>query len=319
MKLKIGIIEDIHEDGIKLLENQPDFDYEIIKNISKDNLIKRLPEFDAITLRNIPLGIDILPYCKKLKVVSRHGVGFDNVDTKFLKENNIKLLITASANAVAVAEHVMFMILNISKGKTLYDNAVRSGDFRSKVFKNETFELSNKHVLIIGFGRIGKNLIKKLKGFDMKVSVYDPFIESNTIESFGGTKIENLDNVLSDIDIFTIHTPLNSKTKNLITLDRLNKMKKNTVIINTARGGIINENDLDKALNDNIIFAAGLDVFEKEPPNLNNPLLKNNKVLLSPHSATFTKECSSRMSIQAVQNIIDFFKKKIDDYMVVKL
>ena len=304
MKLKIGIIEDIHEDGIKLLENQPDFDYEIIKNISKDNLIKRLPEFDAITLRNIPLGIDILPYCKKLKVVSRHGVGFDNVDTKFLKENNIKLLITASANAVAVAEHVMFMILNISKGKTLYDNAVRSGDFRSKVFKNETFELSNKHVLIIGFGRIGKNLIKKLKGFDMKVSVYDPFIESNTIESFGGTKIENLDNVLSDIDIFTIHTPLNSKTKNLITLDRLNKMKKNTVIINTARGGII---------------AAGLDVFEKEPPNLNNPLLKNNKVLLSPHSATFTKECSSRMSIQAVQNIIDFFKKKIDDYMVVKL
>ena len=113
--------------------------------------------------------------------------------------------------------------------------------------------------------------------------------------------------------------PLNSKTKNLIDLKMLKNMKKNTIIINTARGGVINENDLDFALKEKIIFAAGLDVFEKEPPDTNNPLLKNNRVLLSPHSATFTKECKYRMGIETAQNIIDFFENKINKSMLVKL
>ena len=113
--------------------------------------------------------------------------------------------------------------------------------------------------------------------------------------------------------------PLNSKTKNLINLKKLEIMKKNVIIINTARGGIINEKDLDIALKKNIIFGAGLDVFEKEPIDLNNPLLKNKKVLLSPHSATFTEECTERMGIETVQNVIDFFENKIKNNMIVKL
>ena len=113
--------------------------------------------------------------------------------------------------------------------------------------------------------------------------------------------------------------PLNNETKKLINLKMFKNMKKNTIIINTARGGVINERDLDKALKEKIIFAAGLDVFEKEPPNPNNPLLKNNKVLLSPHSSTFTKECKSRMSIETVQNVIDFFENKTKESMIVKL
>ena len=117
----------------------------------------------------------------------------------------------------------------------------------------------------------------------------------------------------------SLHVPLNEKTKNLIDYSKLKNMKIEVIVINTARGGIINENDLDKALRENIIFGAGLDVFENEPIDKTNPLLTNKKVLLSPHSATFTNECKSRMSLETTRNIIDFFENKIDKSMIVKL
>ena len=316
---KIGIIEKIHDKGIDLLKNKKNFEYEIIENTSKDNLIKVLPKFDGVTLRVAKLDDSILGYCKKLKVISRHGVGYDNVDTKFLKKKNIKLLITATANAVSVAEHVMYMILTLSKGIVGYDKMVRDGDFRKAVNQLTTFELLNKEILILGFGRIGKNLIKRCNGFEMNVNVYDPFVDESTIKNFGGNKVEDLEAAFRTTDYISIHMPLNSKTKNLINFKKLEIMKKNVIIINTARGGIINENDLDIALNKNIIFGAGLDVFEKEPVDLNNPLLKNKKVLLSPHSATFTEECTERMGIETVQNVIDFFENKIKNNMIVNL
>ena len=316
---KIGIVDQIHEDGIKILKDHPKFEYEIIKDISKKNLIKELPKFDGLALRLTKLDEEILSACKKLKVISRHGVGYDNVNTNFLKKNNIKLLITATANAVTVAEHVMFMLLNISKGKTLYDDAVRSGFFKENVRKNDTFELYNKTVLIVGFGRIGKILVKRFLGFEMKVKVFDPFVNENIIKSFGAVKIEDLKKTLSEIDVVTLHVPLNEKTNNLFDINVFKNMKKNSVIINTSRGGIINEKDLDKALNDRIIFAAGLDVFLKEPIEKNNPLLKNKNVLLSPHASTLTKECILRTAKETIQNLIDFFENKTKNEMVVKL
>ena len=153
----------------------------------------------------------------------------------------------------------------------------------------------------------------------MEVYVYDPFVSSEIIESFGGKKINDLSSNLKKTDFLPIHMPLNKDTKNLINLKTLKTMKKEAIIVNTARGGLINEHDLNEALNKKYIFAAGLDVFEKEPPDSNNPLLKNERVLLSPHSATFTKECKSRMSIETVQNLIDFFENKINDNMIYKL
>ena len=287
--------------------------------MTKENLIKELPKFDAVTLRVTKLFPEILKHCKKLRVISRHGVGYDNVDLKYLKDNKIALLITATANAVSVAEHVMYMILSLSKGITQYDSLVRSGNFKNNVSKIETYELLNKEILIAGFGRIGKILIKRCLGFDMKVNVFDPFIDKKTIESFGGKKIDDIYSGIKTADFLSIHMPLNNETRNLINLDKLKTMKKNAIIINTARGGIINEVDLDVALNNGIIFGAGLDVFEKEPINIDNPLIKNKKVLLSPHSATFTKECTSRMSIETIENIINYFENKIKKNMVVKL
>ena len=315
----IGIIEKIHKDGINLIEKNPNYNYKIIEDPSNENLIKELPKFDADTLRVTKLGSEVLKHCKKLKVISRHGVGYDNVDLNFIKKNNISLLITATANAVAVAEHVMYMILSLSKGITSYDDAVRSGTFKKNISNIFTYELYNKEILIAGFGRIGKSLIKRCLGFDMRVNVYDPYVDSKTINSYGGKKIENLDEAFKTLDYLSIHMPLIEKTKNLINLKTLKQMKNTAIIVNTARGGIINEIDLDNALNNNIICGAGLDVFENEPILMSNPLIKNKKVLMSPHSATFTKECTSRMGIETIKNIIDFFEKKISPNMIVKL
>ena len=314
---KIGVIERIHNKGLELFDQNKKFQYEIIDDISKENLIKQLPKFDGLTLRVAKLGPEILQNCKKLKVISRHGVGYDNVDVEYLKKNNIKLLITATANAVSVAEHVMYMILSLSKGINEYDKMVRSGQFRNAANKLLTFELLNKEILILGFGRIGKILIQRCLGFDMKVNVYDPYVEKKDIEKYGGNKVENLEQSLKSADYLSIHMPLNDNTKNLINLKKLKTMKKNVIIINTARGGIINEKDLNEAVKNNIIFGAGLDVFEKEPIEIDNPLIKNKKVLLSPHSATFTEECTIRMGIQTVQNIIDFFENKLQKKMLV--
>ena len=316
---KIAVIEEVHKDGLDLLENHPNYEYELITDVSEENLIKKLPLFDACTLRVTSLNSKILEHCKKLKAISRHGVGIDNVDLKYIKENNITLLITATANAVAVAEHVMTMILSISKEVKLYDKEVRLGNFKNNSKSIKTIELLNKCILIAGFGRIGRNLIKKCLAFDMNVLVYDPYVDKGIIEDLGGVKLEKFDHGLSKADFLSIHMPLTKETKNLINSTNLKKMKKNSIIVNTARGGIINETDLDKALNEKIIFGAALDVFEKEPIDKNNPLLKNNRVLLSPHSATFTDECTSRMGMQTTQNLIDFFENNIEKSMIVKL
>ena len=316
---KIGIIEKIHDKGIDLLKNNKNFEFEIIENITEENLVNVLPKYDGITLRVAKISPEILKNCNKLKVISRHGVGYDNVDLKTLKKNNIKLLITATANAISVAEHVMYMILSLTKGLSRYDEMVRSGQFRNAVNSIRTFELLNKKILIMGFGRIGRILIKRCLGFEMKPIIYDPFVDKEVIEKYGGIKVENLDSALKVADFISVHLPLNDRTKNLIDLSKLKSMKKDVIIINTARGGIVNENDLDEAIKNNIIFGAGLDVFEKEPIQMTNPLIKNKKVLLSPHSATFTEECTKRMGIQTVQNLIDFFENNLKENMIVKL
>ena len=316
---KVAIIEKIHSDGLEFLKKNNNFDFDVIDDVSEENLIKVLPNYDACTLRVSKLDSNILKHCKKLKVISRHGVGFDNVDTNFLKESGITLLITATANARAVAEHVIYMMLTISKGFNIYDNEVRKGNFKSNSNKITTYELFKKNILIFGFGRIGKILAELCKAFEMKIKIYDPYIDKKIIENLGYKKIDDYNEEIKKSDYISLHLPLKKDTKNLINFDIMKNMKKNSIIINTSRGGIVNENDLNKALNEKLIFGAGLDVFEKEPILNDNPLIKNKRVLLSPHTATFTEECKSRMSIETVKNIVDFFSNKINKSMVVKL
>ncbi len=318
-KKKILVIQNIHDAGIQLLKENSNFEFEIIDDIEVEVLKKKIVNCDALSIRTAKLPGEVIDLGKKLKIISRHGVGYDNIDLNSSKKNNITIAITASANAVAVAEHVMFMLLNISKRKNMYDETVKSGNFSDRNKLPKTIELWKKNILIAGFGRIGQCLIKRCKGFEMNIFVYDPFVSKDVIENLGGKKVDNLEDSLKDMDVISIHVPLNDKTKNLINYDLLKIMKKNCIIINAARGGVINEIDLDKALNENLIFGAGLDVFESEPPNKKNPLLKNDKVFLSPHTAAFTEECMIRMGKETIQNIIDFFEKKLDKSKIIKL
>ena len=318
---KIGIIDTMNSKGIELLKSHKNFNVDVITDLSKENLLKELPKYDGVTLRRGKLDSEVLKNCKNLKVIARHGVGYDNVDTNYLKANNIALLVTHNSTSTSPAEHIMFMILNIYKGREMFDKMVRDGSFHKAIHLqiDDNFELFDKKILIVGFGRIGKKLIKKCLGFDMKVLVYDPYVDEKNIKLLGGEKIVNLESVLKEIDILSMSVPLTEKTRNMISHKEISLMKKNAIIINISRGGIINENDLNDALNKNVISFAGLDVFETEPPEINNPLLKNKRVLLSPHAATFTKECLENMSLETAQNIIDFFDKKLEKFKIVKL
>ena len=295
------------------------YEYEILENLEAQDIKSKISNCDAISIRTAKLSGELINCSKNLKIISRHGVGYDNIDLTASKEKNITLAITATANAIAVAEHVLFMLLNIAKRKSMYDDSVKSGNFSNRNKLPKTIEIWNKNILIAGFGRIGQCLIKRCKGFEMNVFVYDPFVSKEVVESLGGKKVENLEDSIKNMDAVSLHVPLNDKTKNLINYNLLRTMKKNCIIINAARGGIINEIDLDRALNENLIFGAGLDVFEKEPPDQNNPLLKNEKVFLSPHTAAFTEECMVRMGKETIQNIIDFFEKKLDKSKIIKL
>ena len=317
-KKKILVIQNIHQEGINLLKGNSSYEFEIFDEINED-LKQKIVNCDAISIRTAKLPNEIISSAKKLQVISRHGVGYDNIDLKSTKEIGATLTITATANAVAVAEHVMFMLLNISKRKDMYDQSVKLGKFNDRNKLPKTIELWGKNILIAGFGRIGQALIKRCLGFEMNVYVYDPYINDEKIKSLGGKKVNDLKEAVKEMDAISLHMPLNDETKNIVNYDLLRSMKTNCIVVNAARGGIINEVDLDKALRENLIFGAGLDVFETEPPKSDNPLLKNDKVFLSPHTAAFTEECMIRMGKETIQNIIDFFEKKLDKSKIIKL
>jgi len=319
VKKKILVIQPIHKEGIKLLENNLNYEFEIVEDTSIENLKSKIINCDGVAIRTAKFPAEIINLGKKLKIISRHGVGYDNIDLNSTKEKNITIAITATANAVAVAEHVMFMLLSLSKRKNMYDDIVKSGKFSERNKLPKTFEIWNKNFLIMGFGRIGQKLIKRCLGFEMNVFVYDPFVSKEKIESFGGKKVEKLFDVVKSMDVISLHMPLNDKTRNIIDYNILKTMKKNCIIINAARGGIVNEVDLNRALNENLIFGAGIDVFDTEPPLKNNPLLNNDKVFLSPHTAAFTEECMIRMGKETIQNIIDFFDKKLEKSKIINL
>ena len=318
---KIGIVDTMNGKGIDLLKKNKKFTFELITDISKAKHLKQIPKFDGITLRRGKIDWEILEKCDKLKVIARHGVGYDNVDIKTLKEKNISLLVTHNSTSTSPAEHAMFMILNIYKGRDMFDKMVREGNFHKALYLkiDDNFELYNKKILIVGFGRIGRKLIKKCLGFDMKVLVFDPYVAERDISSFGGIKVDDLIDGIKQCDILSLSLPFKQETKNLINYNNISLMKKNAIIINISRGGIINEEDLNKALNEKIISFAGIDVFVIFLPSDDNLLLKNPRVLLSPHAATFTKECLEDMSEETVQNVIDFFENNLSPMKIVKL
>ncbi|MBT3777556.1 MAG: hydroxyacid dehydrogenase, partial [Pelagibacteraceae bacterium] len=264
---------------------------------------------DGILLRTAKLEENILSRCNNLKIISRHGVGYDNVDIKYLNHNKIALGITSTSNAVSVAEHVLTSFLYLTKNIHLSDQLTREGRFTDKSSLPNFFELYQKNVIIFGFGRIGRAVAKRCLGFESNVYIYDPFVSKKIIEENKCKVIDKIDGIKL-ADYISIHLPLNNETKNFIGEKELSLMKKTAIIVNTARGGIVNEESLVKALVNKKILGAGLDVFEKEPPVKNHPLFSLDNIILSPHNAALTLECRKRMAIEAAENISFFLSNK---------
>ncbi len=305
--MKIALIGKIHEDGLKILEKEKVNILEI-NNLDENSLIEKLKDVDGIVLRTAKLNSKVLSECPKLKIIVRHGVGYDNVDLKYLNNNNIALGITSTSNAVSVAEHVLTLFLYLTKNLHLSDQLTRNGKFQDKVNLPNFFELYKKNILILGFGRIGQEVAKRCLGFESNVYVYDPFVDNQYIIDNNCMPIEKKEG-FTIADYITIHLPINEKTKNLISLEEFILFKKNLILVNTARGGIINEKDLFNALKEKKIAGAGLDVFENEPPPKNHPLFSLDNIVLSPHNAALTLECRKRMAIESCETVIYFLNK----------
>ena len=302
--MKVAVLGKVDPKGLSfLIENE--FKVIEIESFEIQNLKEQLKDVDGILLRTTRLDKEILQHCDNLKIISRHGVGYDNVDLDFLNENKIALCITSTSNAVSVAEHVLSFFIYLTKKLSLSDSLVKEGNFEKRSELPNFFELYKKKVLIFGFGRIGKEVAKRCLGFDMEVYVYDPFLNNEVIIRNQCIPIEK-NQGLAIADFITIHLPLNGDTKNFISQTELNVMKKNSILVNTSRGGIVNENDLCIALESKKIQGAGMDVFVSEPPESNHPFFKLDNILLTPHNAALTLECRERMSLEASQNIVFF-------------
>ena len=302
--MKVAVLGKVDQKGLSFLKEN-EFKVIEIENFEIQNLKEQLKDVDGILLRTTRLDKEILQHCDNLKIISRHGVGYDNVDLDFLNENKIALGITSTSNAVSVAEHVLSFFIYLTKKLSLSDSLVKEGNFEKRSELPNFFELYKKKVLIIGFGRIGKEVAKRCLGFDMEVYVYDPFLDNEIIIRNQCIPIEK-NQGLAIADFITIHLPLNGDTKNFISQTELNLMRKNSILVNTSRGGIVNENDLCIALDSKKIQGAGMDVFVSEPPESNHPFFKLDNILLTPHNAALTLECRERMSLEASQNIVFF-------------
>lgn len=317
--MKIAIMGKIHSDGPEILKKNNIENFEI-NDFEENYLINKLCDVDGIVIRTANLTSNILSKCENLKIVSRHGVGYDNVDSNYLTKNGIPLAITGTSNAVSVAEHVMTMFLYLTKNINLSNNLVKSGNFKKKSELPDFFELYRKKILILGFGRIGQELARRCLGFDMEVYIYDPFVSKNIIIEKNCFPI-NKEEGLEIADYISIHMPLNNSTKNFLSFTEFDLVKKNLIVVNTARGGIINEAALLEAIKKNKIKGAGIDVYENEPPRQKHPFFELENILLTPHNAALTLECRKRMSVESCTNVINYLvnKKKLNKTNIVNL
>ena len=310
--MKIAILGKVHPNGLEFLKKNK-LEVIEIENIESQNLIKELRFVDGILLRTAKLEEEVLQHCENLKIISRHGVGYDNVDINYLNKRKIALCITSTSNAASVAEHVLSMFIYLTKNLYLSDNLVKQGNFDKRSELPDIFELYKKKVLIIGFGRIGKEVAKRCKGFDMEVHVYDPFLDKDLIIKSNCVPIEKNEG-LALSDFVSIHLPLNEKTKNFISQNELNLMKKNSVLVNTSRGEVVDERALINALKTKKIKFALLDVVKNEQflNSKKNMLLeyakKNSNLIISPHMAGLTFESEKKAFLISVNNIVKHFK-----------
>jgi len=311
---KVVVIDPIYEDGLEILRRGAEVIY--LPELPKRTLAEVIKEAHGVAVRVSKINADLLAQADNLKVIAKHGVGYDNIDIEAATRKRIVVVNTPEANAESVAEHNLGLMLSLAKNITTVDRVLRENRLR----KREDYigvELKDKKLGVIGLGKIGSELARKCKiAFDMKVIAYDPYIPREKAEQQGYIKVEKIDEVLREADYVVICVPLTKETSNLIRARELNLMKANAFLINSSRGGIVDEAALYDHLVKNKIAGAALDVFLQEPPPADHPLLSLDNFIATPHIGGMTEEAMRRMSITVAEEILRVFRGERPKYPV---
>ncbi len=307
---KIMVPTTLSKSGWAVIQARDDVEgVEFVPNLPKAEFHKMLEEASGICLGVQPFSDPELDAAPELEVVSRIGVGYDAVDVPALTRRKVPLMIGGTANSVSVAEAGVFLIMSLARRGAAMDALVREGRWHDR-YKEMPADLYGKTVLIIGFGKIGTRSAKRFAAMETHVLVYDPYMYSETIRGMGYEPVADLDAAVARADFITVHCPKTPETVGLFDAARLAHMKRSAYIVNTARGGIIDEKALYDALKANRIAGAALDVFVEEPTPQDNPLLTLPNFIAAPHVAGVTREAVDRMGVAAVENILSVLDGK---------
>ena len=282
--------------------------FEVILNpyhrmMNEEEFIEQLKDVDAVILSTEKVNKKVIDSSPNLKMISRYGVGLDNIDLEYCKEKNIPVTVTKGGNSNAVAEFAVTLILAASKGIGASSHYAKNGVWK----KFNGLDLEGKTVGIVGLGAIGKTVVKRLQGFDVKVLAHDVYYDEKFVEEYNIQKA-SVDEIVSQSDVITLHAPaINDQP--LIGESEFKKMKKGVVLVNTARASLIDYDQLLKYLDNGTVFAAGLDVH-KDEPQYDERFEKYDNVILTPHNAAITKEATDITSMMAVNHILEFFGKE---------
>ncbi len=269
-----------------------------------EDLIKLVEDTDpiGILVRLGQINADVINAGKSLKVLSKFGAGVDNIDIPAATAKGLPVLNAFGANAKSVAEHAITIMLATVKKIRFLDTSLRAGEWVKP--QHLSTEVSGKTLCIVGLGQIGRCVSKMAKGLEMDVHAYDPYLDDSVFEEYGVVRETSFDDLIKMADVVTMHCPLTSETAKMINADSIAKMKDGVFIVNTARGGVVDEPALEAALKSGKVTAAGLDVFAVEPAAADHPFWSLDNVIVSPHVGTSTEEADVRVSVMAVMGII---------------
>jgi D-3-phosphoglycerate dehydrogenase len=304
--------------ALALLDARGDIDYEVIETLTVADLDARIAELDAVLLGLTPLGAETVAKATRLKVVSRFGVGYDNIDVAALTAHGIPLTTVGDANAVTVAEHALMLMLAASRELVVHDAAVRSGNYGLRGQRKRA-DLWRKTVLVVGFGRIGRRVARLCAAFDMAVIVADPYAAPDVAQAAGFRHLKDFRDGLGEADFVTLHMPGQPDGAPVLGRAEFAALKPGAFLVNTARGTLVDEDALLDALTGGRLRGAGLDVTRQEPPEPGNPLLGLENVVLTPHMSSLTEEGVARMAKESVQNCLDAIDDRLrPEYVVNK-
>jgi D-3-phosphoglycerate dehydrogenase len=303
---KILVADKLADAGIKILKENG-FEVDCKTDLDKEALKKVIKDYQGIVVRSgTKLTADVIESADNLKIIGRAGVGLDNVDIPAATKKGIIVMNAPGGNTISTCELTFALILSLARKIPFAYCSLKDKQWQRSQFKGT--ELNSKKIGIIGLGRIGKEVAKRAISFGMDVLAYDPFISSEVADQLG-IKVVEFEELVKNADIITVHTPLTDATKNLIAADEFSKMKSTTFIINCARGGIINEQDLYQALKEKKIMGAAVDVYSKEPP-LDSKLLDLDNIVVTPHLGASTKEAQVNVAIEIAHCLKDALQGK---------